>query len=106
MRDRIAHINVVVSMQVHRTHAFIHNCHLFVIFCSFSLHSIAAQQPFENRTGGVASRDDRNILYDGPSRELGTLPVYAQGCIHTVPVIPWVVVWWFHHWFRLHVCDS
>ena len=106
MRDRIAHINVVVSMQVHRTRAFIHNCRLFVIFCSFSLHSIAARQPFENRTGGVASHDDRDILYDGPSRELGTLPVYAQGCIHAVPVIPRVVVWWSHRRFRPRVRDS
>ena len=53
MRDRIAYINVVVSMQVHRTRAFIPNRRLFVIFVRSSLHSIAARQPFENRTGGV-----------------------------------------------------
>ena len=96
-RERIAHINVVVSTKLYRRvyERLIHVC---------PFPASLKPSPFENSTGGVAPRDDRCVLHDGTSLIFETGPIYAPGFVHAVLFFPRTVVRRSHSWLCCGIC--
>ena len=82
MRERMAHINVVVSIELYQHR----------------------RNRFESRTGRVAPRNNLGVLYDRSSR-IDVIPVHAFSYVCAILFIPRGGVCGPHRRFLRRVCD-